>query len=495
MSDAVSNAVSNAAEHPRACNTLARVPPRKAGISSSAVAALLEEGRSRQLDIHNLLIYHRGAVGVALYKWPYRAEQPRIMHSIAKSFTAAAVGLALEEGALRLDDKVVDFFPSQLPETIDDKLTAMTVEDLLTMRTGQAAETSGVRWRGLKTSWTAEFFKIPLAHQPGAKFVYTSAASYMLSAILTKATGKTLHEYLRPRLFEPLGIEGEQWDVAPDGINPGGNGLTCKPEDLLKFGVLHLHRGMWEGKRILPADWIDSATRRRNDDGYGYHWVTGPHGEFFAMGLFGQLIAIYPSFDAVIVVNSAIQNTEACSRILVPTLQRYLPMLFPEAAIDETDGDLALDAAAAKLAAPERLHSNAAPRPELLGTHRYRLSPNLLRLTELTAQVSQSECILHLRSERAEYEIRSGIGHWIEDKTRLPGARLHHGYGMEGTPVMAGARWTSDTTLEMDWIFVASVFRDHVVLRFDAGRVTLARSVNVNSGARAWPVLEGVLIE
>ena len=483
----------NATEQPSTGSMLARVSPSEAGISSRAVAALLEDVRTRQLDLHDLLIYHRGAVGLELYKWPYRATQPRIMHSVAKSFTAVAIGLALEEGALHLDDKVISFFPSQLPEVVDDKLAAMTVEDLLTMRTGQAAETSGARWRGLKTSWTAEFFKIPLAHSPGAAYVYTSAASYMLSAILTRATGKTLHDYLRPRLFEPLGIEGEHWDVAPDGINPGGNGLTCKPEDLLKFGVLHLHGGVWEGKRVLPAEWIASATRRRGDDGYGYHWFTGAQGAFFAMGLFGQLIAVFPRFDAVIVLNNAIQHTEACSRILIPMLERHLAALFPETMVDETCGNESLSAAAAQLAAPEALISNATPLPEMLGTRRYTVSANPLRIQELTVEISEDACVLHLRNERGDHAIRSGIGRWIEGETRLPGARLHHGYDMEGTPVIAGARWTSANTLEMNWIFIASVFRDHAVLRFEGDRVTFSRSTNVNSGPRAWPVLEGTL--
>ena len=484
-----------AAEQAKTGSTLARVSPGEAGISSNAVVALLREALTRHLDLHDLLIYRSGVVGVELYKCPYRAEQPRIMHSVAKSFTSAAIGLALEEGALHLDDKVISFFPSELPAVVDDRLAAMTVEDLLTMRTGQAAETSGARWRGLKTSWTAEFFKIPLAHLPGTQYVYTSAASYMLSAILTKATGKMLHDYLRSRLFEPLGIEGERWDLAPEGINPGGNGLTCKPEDLLKFGVLYLHRGLWEGKHILPADWIESATRRRAADGYGYHWVTGTHGEFFAMGLFGQLIGVFPAFDAVIVINAAIQHPESCSKILVPLLQQHLSALFLGTGTAEADGDRTLSAAIAEFAAPELLTSSATPRPDLMGRRQYMLNPNLLRFHELTVQISEDACTLQLRSERGVYAIRSGIGQWIEGETKLPGARLHHGYDLEGTPVMAGARWTGDDTLEMDWVFIASVFRDHVVIHFDGDRVTLLRSVNVNSGARDWPLLEGVLVE
>jgi CubicO group peptidase (beta-lactamase class C family) len=485
----------DAAKRPKTGSRLARGTPGEAGISSNAVAALLGDARTDHLDLHDLLIYRNGVVGVELYKWPYRAEQPRIMHSVAKSFTSAAIGLALEDGTLHLDDKVMSFFPSELPAVVDDRLALMTVEDLLTMRAGQAGETSGARWRGLNTSWTAEFFKIPLAHTPGTQYVYTSAASYMLSAILTRATGKTLHDYLRQGIFERIGIEGEQWDLAPEGINPGGNGLTCKPEDLLKFGVLHLHRGLWEGKRILAAEWIESATRRRGIDGYGYHWVTGTHHEFFAMGLFGQLIGVFPDHDAVIVINSAIQHTEACSKILLPLLHRHLTALFPNNGIDEADGDRAFSAAIAELATPEPLASGATPRPGLPGTRRYILSPNPLRFHELTIEVSDTECMLKLRSDRGWYAIRSGVGHWIEGKTRLPGARLHHGYGLQDTPVIAGARWKNDTTLEMHWIFIASVFRDRVEIQFDDNRVTLLRSANVNSGARSWPLLAGVHVE
>jgi len=139
---------------------------------------------------------------------------------------------------------------------VDEKLAAMTVEDLLTMRTGHAGETSGAIWRGINASWIEEFFKIPVVHPPGAVYVYTSAASYMLSAIITRTTGETLHDYLKSRLLQPLGITGEHWDIGPDGINPGGNGLTCKTADILKFGVLHAQKGLWNGQRLLPESWV-----------------------------------------------------------------------------------------------------------------------------------------------------------------------------------------------------------------------------------------------
>jgi CubicO group peptidase (beta-lactamase class C family) len=115
--------------------------------------------------------------------------------------------------------------------------------------------------------------------------MYTSAASYMLSAILTKVTGESLHDYLKPRFFAPLGIEGEQWDVGPDNINPGGNGLTMRTADLLKLGVLHAQGGLWENRRVLSEAWVSEATRSHGDN-YGYQWTTTAGGAYLAIGIF-----------------------------------------------------------------------------------------------------------------------------------------------------------------------------------------------------------------
>src|SRR5579862_5688527 len=227
---------------------LLRGEPREACVNAALVDAFLDDAATAGLDIHGLMLHRAGRVAAEGWWWPYRADRPRIMHSATKSVMASAIGMALEEGRFRLQDRVVSFFPELMPGVIDNKLAAMTVENLLTMRAGHAAETSGSIWRGIATSWTAEFFKIPVVYTPGTTYMYTSAASYMLSAILTRVTGETLHDYLKPRFFTPLGITGEQWDIGPDNINPGGNGLTMKTADLLKLGVVHAQRGLWRGR-------------------------------------------------------------------------------------------------------------------------------------------------------------------------------------------------------------------------------------------------------
>ena len=270
-----------------------------------------------------------------------------------KAFTACAVGLALDGRLIHLDDKVVSFFPEYRPDTVDGKLAAMTVEDLLTMRSGHGEETSGAVWRGIGTSWISEFFKIPLRYTPGTKFVYTSAASYMLSAILFKVTGQTLHAYLKPRLFDPLGINGETWDVGPDGINPGGNGLSCKTADILKLGILHAQLGMWEGKRILSESWVLEATRSHGGNNYGYHWVTGPDGDYRAIGLFVQMTIVFPKQGAVIAMTAGIDQ----SATLLPILYRHFPAEIKDWPLKDAAVDARLKDRLESIAAPQTIVS------------------------------------------------------------------------------------------------------------------------------------------
>ena len=471
---------------------LLRSKPHEAAISAAGVLDFLHATEQQNLDLHTLLIARHGKLAVELYRWPYNATRPRIGHSLAKSFTSAAIGLAVSEGHLKLTDRVIDFFPEHLPPDVSDNLRAMTVRDLLTMRTGHAEETSGSIWRAIKTSWIAEFLKIPVVHRPGEVYVYTSAASYMLAAVFTKATGQTLHAYLRPRLFEPLGIVGETWDIGPDGLNPGGNGLTCKVSDLLKFGLLHLQKGIWNGNRILPAEWIEEATRPIGDSNYGFHWVTGPQGEFFAMGLFGQLIAMFPAYDAVVVLNSALNRPDACSGVWVPLLHQHLRPVFPRTfgnAKDNKAAEFELSSKIAALAQPPTLLSSATS--VLTGTHHYAIDPNELGIRRISLAFEADLCTLTLSYPEADHSIVIGINHWIEGETSIPGGQLHHGYAITPARVVAGAYWQSEQHLTMLWTFAGMTFRDTIECNFAHDQLTLDRSVNVNSGVTSLPTLHG----
>ena len=221
---------------------LPRSTPEAQGVRSEDLLAFLDEVERAGLELHSFMLMRNGHVIAEAWWWPYGADRVHMTHSLTKSVTATAVGLAIDEGRFGLDDKVAGFFPEYVPRNASDHLRAMTVRDLLTMRTGHDRETSGSVWRPIKTSWVAEFFKIPVVHAPGTHFQYTSAASYMLSAIVSKTTGQSMAEYLKPRFFAPLGIDRWRWDTSPGGISPGGNGLSWNTAASLKLGAVHAQR-------------------------------------------------------------------------------------------------------------------------------------------------------------------------------------------------------------------------------------------------------------
>ena len=469
---------------------LPRASAYEAGLNERALAALIKDSRASGQDLHNLTICRDGVVALEATWWPYEGRR-QIMHSIAKSFTSAAIGFAIAEGLLSLGDKVINFFPEYLPNDISTNLAAMTVEDLLTMRCGHASENSGSVWRRIETSWIAEFFKVPVVHRPGTVFVYTSAASYMLSAILTKVSGQRLHDYLRPRLFEPLGINGESWDIGVDGINPGGNGLTCKPIDMMKLGLLYAQKGIWEGRQLLSEGWVAASTHphSRHGDaglGYGYQWYTGPEDEFYVTGQFGQLIAVFPKWQIVAVVTSATPGKMPVLGQIVPMLRKHLPDVVRGAVSDPELGRLLQSAAAASV-----LQSDAQGK---CGVFDYVIKENELQISRIRLEIEKTRCTMLITDRFGSYPIVMGINHWLEGEASVPGADLHHGYSMQSAKVVAGARWVGAETIEMHWLFAESIFHDTVVFELRDARLSMERSVNLNSSKQRWPAIEGELV-
>lgn len=296
-----------------------------------AFAAYVADVDASGEQIHSIMVLQHGKV-LAEHWWPgHDAAEEHGMWSVSKTFTAMAVGLAIEDRLLRLDDTVASFFPDQLPEEPDSLLLRMTVEDLLTMGSGFAKDPTR-QIRESEADWVQQILAIPVSEAPGTSFRYNSACSYLLSAIITKQSGQTLSEYLKPRLFEPLGIEGWSWEESPQGISCGGWGLYLKTEDMAKVGQLLLQEGCWHGKRLLPAGWIRTASARHiashpslesvarkglneeNSDwmqGYGYHIWLCRHHAYRAAGAHGQFILVLPEQDAVIAMTAQNNKMQA----------------------------------------------------------------------------------------------------------------------------------------------------------------------------------------
>lgn len=283
-------------------------------------------------DMHSIMILKDGKV---IYeKWMSEGNEltPHVLNSVSKTFTSTAVGLAIHEGKLNLDDKVISFFPDKIPENINENVAAMTVRNLLTMNTGHEKDPS--KLRNTEKDWERCFLASDIKREPGTIFCYNSLATYMLSAIVQRVTGENLVDYLYPRLFRPLGINNVNWDESPTGVKTGGWGLYLKTEDLAKLGQLLLQGGVWEGKQIVPAEWVKEMSSAqvpcvpagKNSDmlpqmlkdvkksdwlqGYGYQMWRCRHNAFRADGAYGQYIIVIPDKNAVIVTTAHVRGMQ-----------------------------------------------------------------------------------------------------------------------------------------------------------------------------------------
>ena len=294
---------------------------------ASEMDSFFQEAADKSLDVHSVMLVKNGKVIYSRWQSQGQEEVPHVLHSVSKTFTSTAVGLAIAEGKMKLTDKVVDYFPDKLPAEVSDNLKAMTVRDLLTMSCGHNEEPSG--FRDSDQDWVAAFLAHPVVHKPGTFFLYNSMGTYVLSAIVQQVTGEKVVDYLNTRLFQPLHIAPPHWDESPQGINCGGWGLFLKTEDLAKMGQLLLQKGKWNGRQVIPAEWVaemskkqienfnpdtDNAEEAKNSDwkqGYCYQMWRCRFGCFRADGAMGQYIIVVPEKDAVIAITSQVWDMQS----------------------------------------------------------------------------------------------------------------------------------------------------------------------------------------
>ena len=494
---------------------LPRALPQERGVDPRGIVDFLSAVDDAGIELHSFMLYRQGAVVAEAFWQPYSARRMHVQHSATKSWTATAVGLLVDDGRLKLDDKVVSFFPELCPPHISANLAAMTVEDLLTMRTGHRRGISGGAWRNLQSSWVEAFLQEPVDEPPGQSFIYSSASSFMLSAIVTRVSGQTMQALMDERILDFLGLDKLEWDLAPGGYNSGGNGLSCTTEDSLKFGVLHLHQGQWQGRQLLSPQWIAQATRNQVEDvwmgefdgkqylprdknaaneaqreGYGYQWWMTRHGGYYASGVFGQYCMVLPDQDTVLAFTCGLQLGER--RLQGAIWEHLFPALGRESANPEP-AQAHLQSLIDGLHLPTLPGLCESPQAQVL-QGRYAIEPNEDGVKEIGFEFDHGECTFSLVDHRGTHRLRVGFQQPLESITSLTGNYLHHQYQPEHTPVIAHGRWTPEGELRMDWRFVETAFGDHVRCRLEEGRLLFDRGVNTNAGSMQRPTLSGTRI-
>src|SRR5581483_3360250 len=303
---------------------LPRSAPEAQGVHSEGILQFLRAIEGSKHEFHSFMMLRHGQVIAEGWWSPYRAELKHMLYSLSKSFTSSSVGLAVAENRLRVEDQVISFFPEKLPGEVSENLRALKIKHLLTMSVGHAQDSTPSITK--EEDWVKAFLSLPIANPPGTAFLYNSGATYMLSAIVQKVTGQKVTDFLRPRLFHPLGIEGMTWETCPRGINTGGWGLSVPTEALAKFGQMYLQKGAWHEAQILPSAWVEEATsfkiqqpgadleklKRESDwhQGYCYKFWRCRHNAFRGDGAFGQYTIVMPDQDVVIAITSESSNMQ-----------------------------------------------------------------------------------------------------------------------------------------------------------------------------------------
>ena len=341
---------------------LLHVTPEEVNVDSSEITAFLNEITTKKLGLQSFTVVRHDKVCAQGFFAPYAAEYPHVLYSMSKSLTSTAVGFAVDEGLIKLDDKVVDFFPEYRLLTKSPHNRQLTVKMLLTMRSDKLI--TPFEEKG-KTDWIKLFFAAPFMLRPDSKFNYVSENTFMLSAIVKKVTGKSALDYLDEKMFKPLGIEKPFWEADGKGNSAGGWGCYMKSEDLAKFFLPYIHEGKWiDGTQLIPKYWVEEALKKQTDsvhdgapdiiNGYGYQfWKNPVSNSFRADGLFGQRCFMFPEYDALVVLNCG----EAEDYKVMEVFWKHFPLCFKSEELEKND------AAAKEL--DEKIKSLAMPKLEV----------------------------------------------------------------------------------------------------------------------------------
>ncbi|MNC16204.1 6-aminohexanoate-dimer hydrolase [compost metagenome] len=467
---------------------LPRSLPEAQGISSTAISAFLRHMEEQQLGLHSFMLLRHGAVVAEGWWSPYRPELPHSLFSLSKSFTSPAIGLAVAEGLVKVEDTVVFFFPEEAPSGISANLAKMNISHLLMMGTGHTEDTTSYMINSEDGNWVRAFLQLPVDKTPGTHFLYNTGATYMLSAILQKVSGLNLLEYLEPRLFAPLGIRNPVWESCPRGINIGGFGLSVTTEDIAAFGQLYLQQGVWNNRQLLPKEWIAAAISKQisNNDGspgastsdwsqgYGYQFWRCLHHAYRGDGAFGQFCIIMPEQDAVVAITSGTSDMQSILNgvwnILLPAMGTE-----PEAVGSDPAANAELAQSLEHLSIqPERLQK-ASALEEVLNGKVYRVDNHPQQLASLALSFNTAEAVLTLQGMSGEQTVRLGRGEWAESSAKI----LDHNKNL----IMASFTWTAEHKLKITLLLVETPFRLTLEVAVHETSIVVKQQFNVSMSA------------
>lgn len=464
--------------------SLEKSTPEEQGVSSQAILDFVQAAEEQVDALHSFILLRHGKIIAQGWWEPYQSSTPHMLYSLSKSFTSTAIGLAIEEGRISLDDTVISFFPEQTPKEISNNLKAMRIRDLLSMNTGHQNDTTGKLRDPSYKSWVEAFLAQPVEHKPGTHFVYNSGATYMLSAIIQKVTGSTLLDYLKPRLFDPLGIVNPTWEKDPQGINTGGWGLKITTEDIAKFGQLYLQKGLWQSRRLLTEQWVNLATFRQTsngsnpesdwEQGYGYQFWRCRHNIYRGDGAFGQYCIVMPEQDAVLAMTGGLGNMQTPLNLawehLLPAMQAT-PL-----APDNKSAETLEKKLTQLILKPVKGESNSA-QAKKVSDGEYIFDKNAKGIELVSFDFNKKSCTLFLKDQNGEHSIHCGFENWEKGVTSFDSDSPR--------PVAASGAWENNT-YECLLCFYETPYVLKLKFQFENNELICLGEYNVAFGPTKW---------
>lgn len=477
---------------------LPRSNPAAEGVSAQAIADFLTAVNSSRHEMHSFMMLRHGKVVAEAWWDPYKPQLRHTLYSCSKSFTAIAAEFALQEGLLQLDDKVLKFFPDLAPDTISDYWAALQVRHLLTMAVGMRPDPT-FNLRSADTNWIASFLRTPILDAPGSQFLYNTMATYMVGVIVQRVSGQSLLAYLKPRLFDPLGITGMDWERDLLGYEVGGWGLRLKTEDMAKFAQFLLQKGRWGSRQLLPSAWIDEASsahilqqpdlsdeqRGQTDwaQGYGYQLWRSRHNSFRGDGAYGQFMLVLPEQDAVIAITSETDDMQGLLNLVWAHLLPGFDVKIPR----RRQAEKQLRQQLAACALPELEGAATTSNLPESGSVAISLEDNKLGWRQLLLTTKQEGALLlELHSDAGVFQLGFTHGEPMPSSTVFIGPNLvsffrGHFQSVYPARVLGQYAWTQPDELTLELRYIESPHAQTITLRFMEQReveVQLAKSLD-----------------
>ena len=489
-------------------NSLPRSTPEAEGVSSQAILTFLDSAAANiDTEFHSFMFIRHGKVIAEGWWNPFASELKHTLYSTSKSFTSTAIGLAISENKLSLDDKLISFFPEYLPDAVSENLSNVKIRDLLSMTVGQPRESSSA-----EAGWVKAFLEVPVENEPGTIYRYSSLATYMLSAIVQKVTGEKVIDYLTPRLFTPLAINGADWETSPEGINTGGWGLRLKTEDLAKFGLLYLNKGEWNGKQILPKSWVEDATSVKtyqnpslteaqrdsvNDSmqGYCYQFWRARNNSYMANGAFGQFVLVMPEKDVVIILTA--ESSDMWGELDMVWKYLYPGIMDkPLPANENKASELKNRLASLSLPVPEKTSNEAIS--SLISGKTITLAENQRQIQSMSLQFNNNLCLLNLKTDMGEYNLTFASGSWQFGETNMRGPNLfarsaNNQIGLPPFKIAGAYTWNEDQSLELTLRYIDGMHSQKYIFRFGDNNNALINIIDSNSFRLTPPAIEATI--